>query len=66
MVLSKSLFTKAIEMDADCLIVLDGNGQHNCEDIPKLLEPILSGEADFVIGSRFIDGSGKTCLLTAD
>ena len=55
----KSLFAKAIEMDADCLIVLDSDGQHNCEDIPKLLEPILSGEADFVIGSRFIDGGGS-------
>ena len=55
----KSLFAKAIEMDADCLVVLDSDGQHNCEDIPKLLEPILSGEADFVIGSRFIEGGGS-------
>lgn len=46
-------------MDADALVVLDSDGQHEPADIPKLLEPILSGKADFVIGSRFIDGGGS-------
>ena len=55
----KSLFAKASELDADLLIVLDSDGQHEPSDIPKLVEPILSGEADFVIGSRFIDGGGS-------
>ena len=55
----KSLFAKAREMDADALVVLDSDGQHEPADIPKLLEPILSGEADFVIGSRFIEGGGS-------
>ena len=58
----KSLFAKAREMDADCLVVLDSDGQHDCEDIPKMLEPILSGEADFVIGSRFVDGGGSEAM----
>ena len=31
----KSLFAKAKEMDADCLIVLDSDGQHDANDIPK-------------------------------
>ena len=55
----KSLFAKAREMDADCLVILDSDGQHETKDIPKMLEPILSGEADFVIGSRFVDGGGS-------
>ena len=55
----KSLFAKAKEMDADCLVVLDSDGQHDSKDIPKMLEPILSGDADFVIGSRFIEGGGS-------
>lgn len=55
----KSLFKIAKEMDADALVVLDSDGQHDPEDIPKLLEPILSEEADFVIGSRFVDGGGS-------
>ena len=55
----KSLFKIAKEMDADALVVLDSDGQHDPEDIPKLLEPIFSEEADFVIGSRFVDGGGS-------
>lgn len=56
----KSLFEKANYMQADALVVLDSDGQHDASDIPKLLAPIVSGEADFVIGSRFIDGGGGT------
>lgn len=55
----KSLFAKAREMDADCIIILDSDGQHDPMDIPKLLEPIISGDADFVIGSRFVEGGGS-------
>jgi len=36
----------------DFLVTLDGDGQHDPSDIPRLIEPILSGEADFVIGFR--------------
>ena len=56
----KSLFMKAIEMKATALVVLDSDGQHKVEDIPTLLKPILDKQADFVIGSRFIDGGGGT------
>ena len=55
----KTLFAKAREMDADILIILDSDGQHEPSDIPKLLAPILAGDADFVIGSRFVDGGGS-------
>ncbi len=56
----KSLFVKSQEMNADALVVLDSDGQHDVSDIPKLMKPILDQEADFVIGSRFIDGGGGT------
>ena len=56
----KSLFIKAIEMNATALVVLDSDGQHEAADIPQLLKPILDKQADFVIGSRFIDGGGGT------
>lgn len=56
----KSLFIKAREINADALVVLDSDGQHETSDIPNLLEPILSGQADFTIGSRFINGGGGT------
>jgi glycosyltransferase involved in cell wall biosynthesis len=56
----KSLFHKAKELNVDAMVVLDSDGQHEASDIPKLLQPILSGEADFTIGSRFINGGGGT------
>ncbi len=34
---------------------LDGDGQHVASELPKLLAPIESGEADLVIGSRFVE-----------
>ncbi len=37
------------------VVMLDGDGQHFPEDIPAVLDPILSGAADLVIGSRFMD-----------
>ena len=52
----KSIFRIARERNAEALVLLDSDGQHDPNDIPVLLEPILSGEADFVIGSRFVDG----------
>lgn len=56
----KTLFLRATELDADALVLLDSDGQHETSDIPKLLQPILDGEADFAIGSRFVDGGGGT------
>jgi len=55
----RSLFNRARKMDADVMVTLDADGQHNPEDIPKLVKPILDGEADIVIGSRFLDSKSK-------
>ena len=52
----KSIFQYALEKDASALVILDSDGQHDPNDIPVLLEPILSGDADFVISSRFVEG----------
>lgn len=43
----------------DIIITMDSDGQHNPEDIPKLINPILNGEADIVNGSRYINGSDE-------
>ncbi len=43
--------------DADIVVFIDGDGQHDPEYIPALLEPIIQGKADFVIGSRYLKGS---------
>ena len=41
-------------LDPDIVITFDGDGQHDSNDIPKLIEPILKDEADVVLGSRFL------------
>ncbi|MDQ3075858.1 MAG: glycosyltransferase family 2 protein [bacterium] len=40
---------------ADIAVNIDGDLQFMPEDIPKMVEPILSGEADFVAADRFTD-----------
>lgn len=45
--------------DADIIVTLDSDGQHEPQEIPRLLEPILKDEADVVNGSRYLNGNGK-------
>lgn len=40
--------------DADIIVTLDGDGQHDPDEIPRLLWSILDGKADLVNGSRFL------------
>ena len=54
----KTIFGTAQERRSRALVILDSDGQHEPSDIPHLLAPILTGEADVVIGSRFVDGGG--------
>jgi len=54
----RSAFAKGRQLDADVLVILDGDGQHNPSDIPNLVKPVVEGEADVVVGSRFL-GEGK-------
>lgn len=48
----------AVEHDYDIAIQHDGDGQHDPKYFNDVIEPILSGEADIVIGSRFIEKQG--------
>jgi glycosyltransferase involved in cell wall biosynthesis len=50
----RSCFEAALENDATILITLDGDGQHDPDELPSLLKPLQSGDADLVIGSRFL------------
>jgi glycosyltransferase involved in cell wall biosynthesis len=49
---------KAAE-DSDIIVTLDGDGQHHPSDIPKIINPIIDGEADIVNGSRYLNGKEK-------
>ena len=46
---------RAMRRGADVIVNIDGDGQFDPRDIPKLVEPLLRDEADFVTCSRFAD-----------
>lgn len=48
-------FAHACQGEADIIIMLDADGQHAPQEIPNLIGPIMQGQADMVIGSRFHD-----------
>lgn len=48
----------AYELGYDYVIRVDGDGQHDPQDIPKILAALEKGGCEMVIGSRFVDGSG--------
>ncbi|WP_258083290.1 glycosyltransferase family 2 protein [Thermococcus thermotolerans] len=56
-------FEYALSRNYDVVVTLDGDGQHNPDEIPLILEPIVRGEADLVIGSRYLNGSRKKIPL---
>lgn len=41
------------------IVTIDTDGQHDPADIPRLVQPILRGEADMVNGSRYLNGDKK-------
>ncbi|MCR5628392.1 glycosyltransferase family 2 protein [Eubacterium sp.] len=54
----QSGYLYAYENGYDIAIQIDGDGQHDPAYIGKLIKPIIDGEADICIGSRFIDKEG--------
>jgi glycosyltransferase involved in cell wall biosynthesis len=51
----RSIFLKAREINSEILVTIDADGQHKIEDIKKVIKPIVDGQADISIGSRFLD-----------
>jgi dolichol-phosphate mannosyltransferase len=54
----KRVFQYALDHEYDLLVIQAGNDKDDPHEIPRLLEPILKNEADFVQGSRFLSGGG--------
>ncbi|HVW84552.1 MAG TPA: glycosyltransferase family 2 protein [Bryobacteraceae bacterium] len=59
-----------LRVGARCLIHFDADGQHSVAQIPEFAAPVLAGECDVVLGSRFLRADdrrlvpfGKRCLL---
>ena len=45
----------ARELTPRAVLLMDADGQHRVEDVPTVLRPIIAGEADVAVGSRFAD-----------
>jgi glycosyltransferase involved in cell wall biosynthesis len=52
-------FRYALERGYSLAVRLDGDGQHDATELPKLLAPLARGEADVVTGSRFRGEDGE-------
>jgi glycosyltransferase involved in cell wall biosynthesis len=50
----KTCYLEALQDGADCVVMLHPDGQYEPELIPSMVEPILSDEADLVLGSRLL------------
>lgn len=50
-------FEYANRIGASFVVTFDADGQHTARDIPTLLDPLVAGKADIVLGSRFLAGS---------
>jgi len=55
----RALFQAAREQNADIMITLDSDGQHNPDHIPRLVEPLVTQNFDVVIGSRYLSKDDK-------
>ncbi len=49
----------ALENEVDIMVGIDADGQFDCQEIGSLIAPILSGDANMVIGNRFSGGMPK-------
>jgi glycosyltransferase involved in cell wall biosynthesis len=54
----RSAWLYARERTPDALVLLDGDNQHEPKDIPRLLNPVLEGETDVILGVRWGKTSG--------
>jgi polyprenyl-phospho-N-acetylgalactosaminyl synthase len=52
----------ALRQGAAFVVHFDADGQHQPEDIPALLQPLLEGTADVVLGSRFLTRGDAACV----
>lgn len=54
----------AYEHGYDIAIQFDGDGQHDINYVPHVCEPILKGQADLVIGTRYLDKNSSAFKST--
>ena len=56
----KTCYTEALKRGADIVVMLHPDFQYDPSRVPHMIEPIASGNADMVIGSRFLQSDPRT------
>lgn len=61
-------FDAAVQSGARVVVTFDGDGQHQPSDVAAIAQPALTGKADVVLGSRFLESQSEVpplrrCLL---
>jgi len=59
----QSCFKYARECDFDIMTIIDGDGQHDADQIQTVMKPVKEDNVDISIGSRFIKGNGNNVPL---
>jgi glycosyltransferase involved in cell wall biosynthesis len=49
----------ALKYGYSYLVKIDGDGQHRPEDLKAVLQPVMAGEADICVGSRYLSNGNK-------
>ena len=52
----------ACQLGADVVVTFDADGQHLPEELPRVILPVCNGEADLVVGSRYIGTTSQVPL----
>ena len=55
-------FRRARELNPDVVVTLDADGQHQPEEMECVAAPVLDGQADIVVGSRYLKDTSKVPL----
>ena len=54
----QTAFRYALENEFELAVRLDGDGQHDAAHLPALIAPVLDGQADVAVGSRYLGDGG--------
>jgi hypothetical protein len=55
------LYQEALRSNAEVIVMLHPDWQYDATKIPQLIDPILKGEKDVMLGSRLAEGRGVFC-----
>lgn len=55
----KTLYTRALKLDAKYIIMLHPDGQYDPKDLPEFINALRKGKGDLILGSRFLSGKNN-------